>query len=968
MPYLLFIFLMIASASSLSGQVPLPLEQADSLFQKGIVEQKKRAFLSSNQYFKQASILLKNASQWNKYLEAQNQIARNYWKMEKLDSSSVICQSISNSPYLETGSLIEGDLFNNIGVIHDIRAEYKKALEYFHKALSIRKKKLGDDHIETGKLYYNIGACYELQNQYNTSLEYRKKALRNFKKNLPPNHPFFLAVYRGMMNTYFSLEKYEEVVFYIEIALSIAKTQYPSTHPEIGYLYGQLGIAKTKIDGSKKEGLQLVKKGFEIAKKYYGENHPELIWQYSNIAGIYADNDNYEEAIAHQLKARLITIKNYGTKNNNYVKASNFLSSYYQRLQQDSLAFYHAHQSILANLPSVSDSILVDSIPDFSKLPISNIITLSSSLGNMIHFLSQNAGKDEKYATYYYHYLLASDAIFDKAQKEISNTQDKAVILEYLHRFTAKKIQYYKSPILNKEQKGVFIQNAIQQMDRSKSLLLKLSLATDKARQFGGIPDSIQTKEIQIRKKIAQLNKEIWKNQSKGKSISELEEKLFQSQETYKHLNQVLESDYKKYYQLKYQDDKIDIQSVQKDILTPNSLLIQYMQNKDFIYIATISPTDLKLDYFKKDEEYAQHLKNFRKNLSDLSYVQSQKDYGAMAFTESAHFLYRTLLQKHIDNPEIKELIIIADGELNRIPFEALVYKSANQKATFKTLDYLSNKYTIRYAYSAKLLLDAKQNRTNAATDILAFAASYNPSTTNNPVRKELVALEGVQQEVKTLQENFRGEFYLAENATESMIKNIDFNQFGILHLAMHGLLNKENPMQSAMAFTEDTSSQEDGFLYAHEITNMSINTNLVVLSACETGDGKHQKIEGIMSLGRSFMYAGTPSIIMSLWQVSDFSTAQIMQKFYQNLAESQRKSEALRNAKFHYLELVKDNKDLFSHPFFWGAFVNLGDDSVIQLNKHPNYMAWLLGTLGGCVILIGWIYLSRKKRTIQHA
>ncbi|MGH1339835.1 MAG: CHAT domain-containing protein [Aureispira sp.] len=141
------------------------------------------------------------------------------------------------------------------------------------------------------------------------------------------------------------------------------------------------------------------------------------------------------------------------------------------------------------------------------------------------------------------------------------------------------------------------------------------------------------------------------------------------------------------------------------------------------------------------------------------------------------------------------------------------------------------------------------------------------------------------------------------------------------------------------------------------------MNTNLVVLSACETGDGKHQKIEGIMSLGRSFMYAGTPSVIMSLWQVSDYSTAQIMQNFYQNLVEGQSKSTALRNAKLHYLALVKDHKDLFSHPFFWGAFISLGDDRTTPIRHPINYSAWAIGGAGVLFFILILAYFWRYKQ-----
>jgi len=130
--------------------------------------------------------------------------------------------------------------------------------------------------------------------------------------------------------------------------------------------------------------------------------------------------------------------------------------------------------------------------------------------------------------------------------------------------------------------------------------------------------------------------------------------------------------------------------------------------------------------------------------------------------------------------------------------------------------------------------------------------------------------------------------------------------------------------MYSLIAFAQDDDPKEDGFLHTYEIFNLQLNTDLVTLSACETGLGKLSRGEGLIGLTRAFMYAGAPSVLVSLWSV-DESTAALMKIFYQNLKDGMSKAEALRQAK---LKLIRKHESgmSFAHPFLWAAFVLVGE------------------------------------------
>ena len=157
--------------------------------------------------------------------------------------------------------------------------------------------------------------------------------------------------------------------------------------------------------------------------------------------------------------------------------------------------------------------------------------------------------------------------------------------------------------------------------------------------------------------------------------------------------------------------------------------------------------------------------------------------------------------------------------------------------------------------------------------------------------------------------------------ATEGIFKDTA-RYYDILHLSMHTIIDNRNPMFSKLAFTSIDDSIEDGLLNTHEIYNMNLNARLAVLSSCSSGEGILQKGEGVMSLARAFMYAGCPSIVMTLWVVEDKSSISLMTEFYKELAKGRSKDEALRNSK---LKFIEEENLTRVHPFYWSTYICVG-------------------------------------------
>ena len=284
------------------------------------------------------------------------------------------------------------------------------------------------------------------------------------------------------------------------------------------------------------------------------------------------------------------------------------------------------------------------------------------------------------------------------------------------------------------------------------------------------------------------------------------------------------------------------------------------------------------------------------------------------------------------------------------LPFELLLTQPTTGKADYRTLPYLLRDYNISYAYSATWLFHPFSPRKHLPQkEYIAFAPSYSSasedSLTLGRFRDQVAPLRWNQQEVRSINRYLSGLSLTGKEATEGRFKQ-QANQYDIIHLAMHALIDDLNPMYSQLVFaTDDADTLNDGYLNAYELYNMELSADLAVLSACETGYGKLEGGEGIMSLARAFAYAGCPSIVMSHWPVDDQASTQLMDYFYQYLSEGVTKDEALRQAKLSFLENANEQT---MHPFYWSNFVVVGNTDAVAESS-----SWGWWALGGVVLIV---------------
>ena len=361
------------------------------------------------------------------------------------------------------------------------------------------------------------------------------------------------------------------------------------------------------------------------------------------------------------------------------------------------------------------------------------------------------------------------------------------------------------------------------------------------------------------------------------------------------------------------------LKAIQQELKKENSTLMLFFEGNENSYYFTVNATALIVTNYKNDSTIYDFIKRFEKyNLLEENFD---------AYKTSAYKLYKQFGFAKIST---KKLIIIPDGSINALPFEALLTKETKNNS-FSKLPYLLLKHEITYAYSPNLYFNQKNKITKAAK-LLGIAPIFKNSA--NYLKYASLELAAIQKEAKGL--------YLSNDKATKKTFVAQAEYYDAIHISSHATSTNTPYIQF-----------KDSIITLDEIYGLSLKANLVVLSACKTGSGKIQKGEGTLSLGRGFKYAGSASIIQSLWQVNDKATALLMRSFYKNLNAKTSKTAALHQAKLGYLN-NKNIKNLKKSPYYWAAFQYYGsnDTLVFQKPKTTNILYYIIASTALLTIL----------------
>ena len=466
------------------------------------------------------------------------------------------------------------------------------------------------------------------------------------------------------------------------------------------------------------------------------------------------------------------------------------------------------------------------------------------------------------------------------------------------------------------------------------------------------------------------------------KKPSELDDELEKLQAEYEEIENQIRTASPRYASLTA-NKPLTLAEVQQNVLDDQTVLVEYALQTDdsYLFVAAKSTASLfKLPPRSNVEKLAMDLRaqlipsKLQRRIVGIDVAEANRGLGIAAtaapediapFVTASTALYKTVLEPAAGMIGEKRVMVVADGALNYIPFEVLLKSSDG--ADFASLGYLVKTNEVIYAPSASVVAAIKQQRTKAAGRAMLIIAD--PVFNSNDARAQkrtgapatdaevrglgiqsavtdvsgsappaqnaqleglpLARLNGTRAEADQISKlaktsGGQADVWLDLDANEDNLSARDISKYRIIHVATHGLLNAERPQFTGVVLSLVGNKTHDGFVRTDEVFNLRLGSPLVMLSACETGLGKEKRGEGVMGLTRAFMYAGAPTVGVSLWSVADKSTADLMTDFYRRLlssGEGTSSSSALRGAQ---LAMITGKK--YSAPFYWAPFVLVGD------------------------------------------
>ena len=849
----------------------------------------------------------------------------------------------------------------NLAALYDEIGDSKKALECNLKALPGLIAMLGEKHFYVATIYNNMGQVYWGKRQCELSLEYYFKSLNIFKEHYPSKTTNRAKLYENIAIVYshigenkLALDYYQKSHKLRSETLSEGHVQIATSHNTLGKFFYDMGEYQT--------ALYHYQTAYEMAKRHFGKNHKEVAKSLIYIGTVHEKTGKHQLPSDNYFEALLIRRELYGEKSMPTAWSYKAIADLCLRQKDYNKAFRYYQKGIVASVANFNDTVNLLAIPNAEgchnwDVLLGMLKAKAGVLANHQNGLSgfENLSQAKSLEIVLQHYC-ACDTLIGKVRTGTMVKSDKLRLGKLASEIYGQAIDVCLRLVALSETDNIwhYKELTFNFAEKNKASVLLESLANADAQKFSNIPDSMLNTEHELRTKIARFGETLAQaSDSTAKTITR--NKLFDANRQYEKLIGVFENDYPKYYELKHAQQLASVNDIQH-LLDPNQAMLSYFSSKNKIIRFTLTSEKFDITSIPIESNFDTTIANFC--YYGLAYKANPYRFEKV-YERTAFELYQKLIPKNIDNG-IDRLIIIPDSKLNKIPFEALLSEKTENN-TWKTMPYLICKFAMSYAYSGTLFCrstkkeENKQDNPDALNDWLALAPVFDNTYTagatwrtqgmfQNKVYpsipdsansrgiilngKKILELPFTKNEVKTIYGEFenhdlRATLKINQQANETFVKSGDLANYKYIHFATHGFVDPSRPELSGILLAQDTISPEDCILRTGEMYNLELNSNLVVLSACETALGNILEGEGVMGLSRALLYAGTKGLLVSLWEIADESTSELMVAFYKNLLEDYHKNDYpnyLRQAK---MQMIASEK--YSHPYYWSSFILIG-------------------------------------------
>ena len=835
--------------------------------------------------------------------------------------------------------------------------DYSKAISYGNRALKligISDEKYTSD---IAILYTNIGVSHARLSDYSKAVPYLEQAESIYKKNSLAEDENYINLLNSLAVTYFFLGLNDRSDEYFNKGLEKIKSSKSAM--SLNFLNSfavTLGNA-----GKISKGEILIANALAKAESYYGHGSRD----YYEVLKNYAE---YLRIFKIDLKKSLLL----------YEQCIGYLDNHKEDIElKDPINLGYA-LALSENGESekalgIVQKLLISDIPggtfisllENPEISLIEPTTWSIKLLKAKYMILWDIYRKQKNSDYLFAATETSELIIgllDRVRINISEDESRLVLGD---RFRDSYIYAIRDFYLcyKTTGKSTFLSKAFEYSEKSKAAGLLASTRELKATQFH-IPVDIAELERRLKTDISFYNGRISEENSSSSPnasmISEWKGLVINATQQRDSLINLFEKQYPEYYLIKYNTGVIKPENI-PDIAGRNTNYLSYVVSDTILYIFLTNRKHIQLVTVQIDSGFFSNIKEFH---SLLSLPRNDAKSNFVRYTTLGSNIYKITIEPIRKYLISNKLLISPDNILSYIPFEAIpMTQVSGENILYNEMPYLMNDFRISYTYSATFLGESFKKNKSFTNSLVAFAPVYTGSINVDSLlgsrQAGILVLQDLpfaRMEAEFVTDLTGGKLFVNNGAKESVFKS-EAGKYDIVHLAMHTVLNDQYPMHSKMLFYQEKDSVEDGNLNTYEVYGVPLKAKMVILSSCNTGTGILHSGEGILSLARGFVYAGSQSVIMSMWEIEDRSGTEIVKSFYRYLKKGATKSNALRKARIDYLR----NADMLrSHPYFWSSLVIYGNNSPLYYSCKPAMITALIFLLAFSALII--YYNSRKS------
>ncbi|MEL6863590.1 MAG: CHAT domain-containing protein [Bacteroidota bacterium] len=759
-----------------------------------------------------------------------------------------------------------------------------------------------------------------------------------------------------LISVYIKYKEYEKALKYGKEAFETRKKRYAIDKRRLGLLLIsilQLSEISTRL-GKQEDALKYLDLAQDYQKKH---NNYSLI----SFGNYYLSTKDYPIAIDYFRQA-LDTVRSQEQLQErsihyvpSYLKLGN---AYYE--SGDLIAALNNYQLALQSLCRAFTGQSIKDNPTIRQIDFDlDAFRILNKKIQALHHLNTLPENQKKYSATIQQTTELAFALMDRIRESYSSDADRQILQSNAYPI-------FDVAISQKIAEGK-VTEAFELAEKSKAVVLGDRIKNNRTLILAGIDEQLLEKERQTRYTLVQYEAQMKRAEQANQTpdLLRLRKERSQTKEAHRLILSQIAKD-SAYQKIELGDGPSTVSDIQKE-LHKQQKLIEYFDGEDYLYAFIIGQQSIEAVQIEWTPELIKSVKQFNHTINFSS--------KAKEYTTNAFFLYQQLIEPLFPKKDWPaNLNIVPDGRIACLPFAALITQKVaeGKEKNFRSHPYLIRQCPIKYNFSASIMHLQKKSNDHWHKFSIAYAPTFKEvdKTNIDPVlyrqvdeqRGYLYPLDSNIAEASYIHQILQeGDLIISEAATKAhFLNHAEDTRF--IHIASHAKVDNSNPNYSYVAFSNKGNVTEQEFkLDVSELYQMQLKADMVVLSACETGIGKIERGEGILSIARAFAYAGAKSIITSLWSINDASTKNLMGLFYEELKQGKRKDQALQQAMLHFIEEAPSGAA--AHPKYWAAFVPVGNMEPIIDDSNPFWL-WLLIL---ALLSSGLFFLARRFRSRQQ-